>query len=254
MMSTNPSNAVEKKVDWEVAKACLAELQREAPGILQQAVIIGGIACWFYRNLLTKANDPDFKTPHFTSAEENFWLSKDIDFTNYFAEDARNLLHRHVVADTAGRRSLQIAGVPIGFAQVGLTFDPETAWADSWITRFDVSGTTVECRILDPVALYREKSALAQRRGSNSDQLHCSTVAEFLRYEICKRAASLDSAKALQEKTLSQKFLMSVRDQALEVCNDKRLLGHLRNIIARTDSLTPAERKLLTDLSSGFEH
>ena len=115
----NPSDPVEKKVDWEVAKTCLAELQREAPGILQQAVIIGGIACWFYRNLLAKANDPDFEPSRFTPAEENFWLSKDIDFTNYFAEDARNLLHRYVVADNSGRRSLQVAGVPIGFAQVG---------------------------------------------------------------------------------------------------------------------------------------
>lgn len=249
-MSTKPSNAVEKKVDWEAAKACLAEMQREAPSILQQAVIIGGIACWFYRNLLTKASDPDFKPPRFTPAEETFWLSKDIDFTNYFAEDARNLLHRHVTADSAGRRSLQIAGVPIGFAQVGLTFDPETAWADSWITRFDVAGSAVECRILDPVSLYREKSALAERRAAPSDQLHFSTVREFLRYEMCRRAATLDGAVGLEGKTLALKFLMSVRDRALEVCNDARVVARLRKVIDQTKSLSPAECKLLKDLSS----
>jgi hypothetical protein len=252
-MSINPSSAVEKKVNWEAAKACLAELQREAPSILQQGVIIGGIACWFYRNLLTKATDPDFKPPRFTTIEENLWLSKDIDFTNYFSEDARNLLHRHVVADSAGRRSLQVAGVPIGFAQVGLTFDPETAWTDSWVTSFNVAGTTVECRILDPVALYREKSALVERRAATSDQLHFSTVREFLRYETCKRAAALDRADGLQDKTLALKFLMSVRDRAVEVCRDNRVINRLRTIVAATTSLTPSERKLLTELSS-FEH
>jgi hypothetical protein len=99
----------------------------------------------------------------------------------------------------------------------------------------------------------REKLALVQRRASNSDQLHCSTVAEFLRYEICKRAALLVRRNGLQEKTLSLKFLMSVRDRALEVCNDERVVDHLRKVIAQTDSLTPAERKLLTDLCS-FDH
>jgi hypothetical protein len=35
----------EKKVDWERAKKCLAELQRLAPVILDQGVVIGGAAC-----------------------------------------------------------------------------------------------------------------------------------------------------------------------------------------------------------------
>src|SRR3954463_12332854 len=173
-MASDSSTLAVKKVDWEIAKLCFAEIHREAPTILQQAVVIGGIACWFYRNLLSKADDPNFKVPSFSASDESFWLSKDIDFTNYFAEDARQLLHKHVVADQSGRRSLQIAGVPIGFAQVGLTFDPESAWAESWITTFDVAGAVVQCRILNPIALYREKLALAERRASNSDRIHCA--------------------------------------------------------------------------------
>jgi len=54
----------EKKIDWETAKVCLAELHQHAPSILQQAIIIGGIACWSYRQLLTKAKDTDFKLPN----------------------------------------------------------------------------------------------------------------------------------------------------------------------------------------------
>jgi hypothetical protein len=249
-MATDPSKAP-KKVDWDVAKACLAELQLEAPSILQQAVVIGGIACWFYRNLLNKANDPDFKVPKFSATEEGFWLSKDIDFTNYFAEDARKLLKQHVVTDEAGRRSLQVSGVPIGFAQVGLTFDPETAWAESWVAKFEVAGRTVQCRILNPIALYREKLSLAQRRASESDQMHCTVVAEFLRYEACRRARLLETAGNLEERSFSVKFLISIRDRAPEICKDRRVVDKLRKLIDEAQSLAPSEANLLGDLLTG---
>jgi hypothetical protein len=249
-MGNDSSKSAPKRVDWNAAKLCLAELQREAPTLLQQAVVIGGIACWFYRNLLSCAKDPDFGVPNFSTGEENLWLSKDIDFTNYFAEDARNILRRHLVADESGRLSLRIAGVPIGFAQVGLTFDPETAWSESWITTFEVDRARVQCRILNPVALYREKLALAQRRASGSDKIHGSLVAEFLRYEVCRRAGLLDTAKSLEERSYSVKFLISVRDRALEICKDKRVITRLNGIIAGSKSITPSEQKLLAELSA----
>jgi hypothetical protein len=124
------------------------------------------------RNLLKKSGDPDFKVPSFSETQEAHWLSKDLDFTNFFAEDARQLLKKHIVSDKQQRKFIEIAGVPIGFAQVGLTFNPDSAWSESWIASFDVNGTTVQCRILDPISLYREKLSLAQRRGSESDQMH----------------------------------------------------------------------------------
>jgi hypothetical protein len=249
-MGNDASTPVINKVDWEAAKVCLAALQREAPAILQQAVVIGGVACWFYRKLLTNANDPDFKVPHFSANEESFWLSKDIDFTNYFAEDARNLLLNHVVIDSSGRRSLRIAGVPIGFAQVGLTFDPETAWTESWITTFESGGTLVQCRILNPVALYREKVALAERRAAESDKIHRSLIAEFVRYEICRRASLLETAATLEERSYLVKFLISVRDGALDICNDTRVIDRINATLVDATSIAPSERKLLTDLSS----
>src|SRR5687767_12556357 len=109
-----PPAPPDKRVNWEIAKACLAELNQKAPVLLKQGVIIGGIACWFYRHLLHSATDVDFKVPEFTAAQEAHWLSKDIDFTNFFSEDARNLLKSDIVVGTDGRRSLNIAGVPIG--------------------------------------------------------------------------------------------------------------------------------------------
>lgn len=56
----------EKRVNWDIAKTCLAQLHHLAPNLLRQGVLIGGIACWFYRNLLSKAKDPDFRVPTLT--------------------------------------------------------------------------------------------------------------------------------------------------------------------------------------------
>jgi len=48
-MSTSKGDG--KKIDWDAAKNCLAQIHRLAPDILRQGVLIGGIACWFYKNL-----------------------------------------------------------------------------------------------------------------------------------------------------------------------------------------------------------
>ena len=246
-----PSNAnpPEKKVDWEVAKLCLAEIQEEAPLLLQQAVVIGGVACWFYRHRLSKAADPDFKVPSFSETQEAHWLSKDLDFTNFFAEDARQLLKDHIVADNQGRKFIVVTGVPIGFAQVGLTFDPDSAWSDSWVASFELNGVSVQCRILDPISLYREKLSLSQRRSSESDKMHCALVAEFLRYHICMVAEALGAANTISERTLPIKFLLSVRDRASEVCRDLRVAKRLNNILSSSTTLAPSERKLLAELA-----
>jgi hypothetical protein len=242
-------NTPPKKVDWEAAKVCLAELHRKAPAILQQAVLIGGIACWFYRTLLDRAADPIFPAPKFTSEEENFWLSKDIDFTNFFSEDARTLLRDYVVVDREGRQSLQVASIPIGFAQVGLTFDPHSAWEESWIGNSESDGIELQFRVLHPVSLFREKSALVQRRNTASDRSHASVLAEFLKMEICRRANELGDSRSLEQRTSAAKFLISVRDRAVEVCRDSRVSNNLRRIVQDSKSLPPLDRTLLNDLS-----
>lgn len=248
MPSPSPSGPA-KRVNWNAAKLCLAEIQREAPILLQQAVVIGGVACWFYRSLLADVNDSDFTVPNFSEIQESHWLSKDLDFTNFFAEDARQLLKQHVVSDNQQRKFVEVAGVPIGFAQVGLTFDPDSAWTESWIANFDVDGTPVECRVLDPISLYREKLSLSQRRRSESDQMHCALVAEFLRYHICKLAETLGSANNVAERTLPVKFLLSIRDRASEVCRDPRVTKRLNHILSSSATLAPSERKLLAELA-----
>ena len=245
---SSPTPPPEKKVNWELAKGCLAELSREAPSILSQGVIIGGTACWFYRHLLSKAQDPDFRVPVLTAEQEQHWLSKDIDFTNFFAQDARDLLKEHVVQDAQGRVYLKLAGIPIGFAQVGVTFDPESAWAESWVGTFTYGENTIQCRVLNPIALYREKLALSQRRGYESDHLHCKLVAEYLRYETCRQVMSLCAAKSLEERTSPLKFLLAIRDLALEICRDERVYRRIHEFVSAATALTPAEHRLLREI------
>jgi hypothetical protein len=239
-------------VDWELAKRVLATLHKEAPVILAQAVIIGGVSCWFYRQALAKAADPDFKVPDLSPSQNKLWLSKDLDFTNFFAEDARRMLPNRVVRDAQGRQQLVFEGVPIGFAQVGITFDPESAFIDSWIGRFADGEALIEFRVLDPVALYREKLALSQRRGAEADLIHCSLMAEFLRFETCQQASSLTSAKTLAHKSNPMKFLTAIRDRAPEICRDNRLHDRVRQC-ALAASLTPAEVELLRQLLASLE-
>jgi len=237
-------------MDWERAKSCLAELNGLAPSILHQGIIIGGIACWFYRQLLAKADDSEFRMTNLSAEQEQLWLSKDIDFTNFFAQDARELLKEHIVRDTQGRLQIKLAGVPIGFARVGVTFDPEHAWAESWIASFKWNESLIQCRILDPVTLYREKLALSQKRGLKSDRLHCELLAEFLRFETCRQAHILATADGLELRTDALKFLLAVQDRALEVCQDTRAFRRISHSISQGNALTPAERKLLIALSN----
>lgn len=243
-------NPPRPKVNWETAKECLVQLHRAAPALLQQAVIIGGVACWFYRHLLAKAADADFKVPSFSPGQEELWLSKDIDFTNFFAEDARQLLSDYLTKDAQDRVQLKVAGVPLGFAQVGLTFDPESAWAQSWIGNFPLGGDSVQFRVLDPVSLYREKLNLAQRRGLESDRMHCSVVAEFLRLKVCQEVQDLIAAQSLEPRTSSLKFLLSIRDRALEITQDERVGRRVRHLLERGRDLSPAERQLVIDLAN----
>jgi hypothetical protein len=240
-------NPPQKKVDWETAKKCLAELQRLAPDILRQSVLIGGIACWFYRTQLEAADDPDFRVPLLSAAEENVWLSKDIDFTNFFIDDARQLLSQHLRKDAAGRVFIEIAGVPVGFAQVGVTFDPEVAWVDAWIGSFESEGLQIEFRVLDPVSLYREKQALSQKRRSESDLLHLAVVTEFLRWETLREIAALEVAQRFEERTFPVKFLTEMRDRAPELFRDSRMQARLGKLAA-APLFPPGERKLIKEL------
>ena len=136
----------ERIVDWEKIKECFAELHRTSKPFLGRALLIGGAARWFYRIQLKQANDPDFKVSPLSSETEKKWLTRDIDFTGVYSGEALEMLPHQVVTDANGRKHIEIKGVRIGFAQVGLTIDPEEALQNARVARFDFGGETIDLR------------------------------------------------------------------------------------------------------------
>ncbi len=205
-------------VDWDRLKRCLAALHESSPAFLSRGILIGGAACWFYRALLRKASDPDFPVPPFRPDEEQQWLSKDIDFTGIFSVDARELLPDSIVTDKNGNVHLQIEGIRLGFAQTGIVLDPESARENCRVGRFQITPEkSVEFFVIDPVTLYREKTALRERRNGWNDRLHLQLLTEFVGWDVCEHARRLLSANGLAETQLCLKFLRLAEKGALEI-------------------------------------
>jgi len=220
----------ERTVDWEQIKRCFVELHQTARPFLGRALLIGGAACWFYRNQLQQANDPDFKAPQLSVETESKWLSRDIDFTGIFSQDAMELLPKQIVTDAQNRKHVEVAGVRIGFAQVGLTIDPEVALRNARVAGFKHGQETIQFLVADPVTLYFEKQALVQRRGNENDFLHCSLLREYLAYEVvaeCEKALQAENELSVSENKRITTFLLSVKSKAPEILSDQRIRKRL---------------------------
>lgn len=238
------------KVDWEQAKRCLAALQHESPAFLRRALLIGGGACWFYRHALRRAEDADFRVPILGVEQESKWLSKDSDFTAIFSGDAFALLPQLTVRNAQQQEFLQVEGVRLGFAQVGLTIDPEEAMQHCRVGRFTgADGSPVEFFIADPVTMYREKLALVERRNAPADPLHLAVLAEYVRLEICQRAEQLCAATTLMETKAALNFLQLVRLRAPELPRDERVTRRVGASLQRhAPTLSPADAQFLRAL------
>ena len=214
----------ERRVDWEAVKACIAALSHEAPTFLSRCVLIGGGACWFYRVQLRKAADPEFKEPPESQALRDLWLSKDIDFTGIFRADAYEMLPHLVATDSAGNAFLQVHGVRIGFAQVGVTFDPEEVLSRARVVTFKDGDKTLEFLVIDPISLYREKQALAQKRNSPNDHAHFAVLREYLCLEFIRScAAYVRNQTSVIEQQQTLNLLLDFKQRAIEISQDARV-------------------------------
>jgi hypothetical protein len=237
-------------VDWERVKSCLVVLHREARPFLSRALLIGGGACWFYRHLLERSADPDFPVPVSSPDDEARWLSKDLDFTGIFSADAEALMPGLMTRDSRGREYPAVGGVRLGFAQVGLTIDPEAARESCWVAQVGgPDGQPVEFFVADPVTLYREKLALTERRNAPADSLHLALLREFLRHEVCTRAAALVAGQSLSETKWTLNFLLLVQNRACEVLDDDRVRRRLGEALA-VPWVNAADLALVRELAS----
>ena len=64
-------------VDWNTVKVVLTRISEGAGDFLEENILIGGAAAWFYRSLLENARDVDFPAPVYSKEEDRIWLSKD---------------------------------------------------------------------------------------------------------------------------------------------------------------------------------
>jgi len=71
---------ISKVYDWERVLSALKRLAEAFPEQFQGWILIGGGACWFYREALKAAADPEFPVPSYDQHAEEIWLSKDLDF------------------------------------------------------------------------------------------------------------------------------------------------------------------------------
>lgn len=223
----------ERKHDWPTLKRSLARLHHEARSFLGRAVLIGGGACLFYRARLAAANDPDFRVAPLAPETEQLWLSKDLDFTGVFAGDAMELVPQFIVRDAAGREFLEVEGVRIGFAQVGLVLDPERALETARTGEFETESGLVEFLVVDPVTLYLEKQALVRRRGQPGDSLHLALLHDYVTWEVTHAAERLLAGRESLSVGESRHWLALLTDGAHrtpEIIRDPRIRRRLGSV------------------------
>lgn len=223
---------IDQRVDWEGLKRCLAVLHRESKTFLGRSLLIGGAASWFYRIQLNKANDSDFREPPESLASSETWLSKDIDFTGIFRADAFEMLPGLIERDQAGNRILKVRGIRLGFAQVGVTFDPSEAFAKARVAEFSDAGDRIQFLVIDPITLYREKLALSQKRNQTNDRFHLAVLREILSLEFvghCQRYAGVEEPSILEQKKHLE-FLLETKARAIEITQDSRVIRRLEAI------------------------
>ncbi len=167
-------------ISWSNVETALDTLNDKNAELFSRSLLIGGWAALLYHRLLALKNNPDFPAPIPDSAER--LVSTDLDFTHVWSEDFFDAYPDFVVCPPQQRAYLEIAGMRLGFAQIGVTFDPDEAYAKARIFKTP-AGTNFA--VLDPVRLYREKQALIQKkRGKLNDFFHREIAATYVRFEL----------------------------------------------------------------------
>ncbi len=195
-----------KIYDWEKVRAALKLLAARFPDFFPAWVLIGGGACWFYREALRQAHDPDFPVPPATPAEEQVWLSKDVDFMGLTVEEAEGLFQSSFKPET---HTISFEGLEVDFLEEGLRLTLREALTSAR----EVHTSDLTFSVLAPETLFAEKQALIACKNRPQDRLHHAVLAQFLKHELCadlESAGSLDAddwvARARDVKTADLDF------------------------------------------------
>ncbi len=165
-----------RNLGWEDILSGLAQLSRENPAILERNALVGGAACFFYRDQLKQINDPDFPAPAYAPEQEKLWLSHDADFATNNPEEIPN---------TIGK--LPLGTLQCGSAAIGADAYRENARKVT-LTFGDTEFTML---IADPLDLWREKDAIIHRITRPQDGLHLKVLELFLQWELAHYAEGI---------------------------------------------------------------
>lgn len=178
-----------KIYDWERVRAALKLLAARFPDFFPDWVLIGGGACWFYRESLKLVHDQDFPALAFTPAEEQVWLSKDVDFMGLTVEEAEGLFESRFNPET---HTISFEGLEVDFLEEGLRLTLRDALTHAREVR---TGEFVFL-VLAPEILFAEKSALLANKTRPQDRLHHAVLVQFLKREFCADLEKLDTLDA----------------------------------------------------------
>ena len=198
-----------KLYDWEKVRAALKLLAARFPDFFPDWVLIGGGACWFYRESLKLARDQDFPAPACTPAEEQVWLSKGLDFMGLTVEEAEGLFQSPFKAET---HTISFEGLEVDFLEEGLRL----TLRDALNHVREVQTEDFVFYVIAPGILFAEKSALLANKARPQDHLHHAVLVQFLKREFCadlEKPDALDAedwvARAREVKTADLQFFAS---------------------------------------------
>ena len=214
-------------VDWNKAKETLLEIQKINPGFTSDNSVIGGSAAWFYRTLLEKENDQDFRLPHYTAVENVIWLSKGLDFIGTKRADYPAELQTKPEGDPP---QVRVKGVWVDSPDEGLFMTKDRALK----TAIEVENPASESyyKIASPILLYREKKTLIlQKENRPQDTLHLKTLQQASYLIICKLAE--DQALNQKQAALLFKLLKEAQEIAPEILQNPLLLKRLARQMQR---------------------
>lgn len=226
----HPTTRPRGDVDWNKAREVLSEIQKINPGFIADNVIIGGSAAWFYRTLLEKENDQDFRLPDYTEAENAIWLSRDIDFIGTKREDYPAELQTEPVGDPP---KVFIKGVWVDSPNTGLFITKESALK----TAIEVENATtgIFYKIVSPTLLYHEKQALIlNKKNRPQDNLHLKTLQQASRLVICKLAE--DEGLNPKQASLLFKLLKEAQNLAPKILQNSFLYNRLARQMQRLET------------------
>lgn len=219
-----------KVYDWERVRAALKRLSEAFPEEFPAWVLIGGGACWFYREALRTAADPAFPVPSYSPDEEQVWLSKDVDFMGLTEKEAEELFQATFKPET---HTITFQGLEVDFLEEGLRL----TLRDALNHMREVHAGDLVFYVIAPEVLYTEKCALLANKERPQDRLHHALLAQFLKHEFCADLVKPDLldaddwvARAREAKTADMEFF----------ARDREFAAQLRQGIA---SLDPASHK-----------